>query len=318
MHGIFDIALDCEIPLPELALADKPRQTIVVKRASSPCFAGYPVEWFHDWPDVDGGIAISGGRVEDNYVLRFPGQVDFLISINERAITCFHAAGVPEETIRHLLLDQAVPRMLGQMGELIVHASAICLPEGAGIAFLGNSGWGKSTLTASYLDSEASFITDDCLLLNISDAGVYGIANYYGARLFEDSARALFSEPYFTSGVAHYTDKKRISLFHLPRAAKQKVPLAALFVLNDPTQADNETDVSITPLIGAAGLMSIIKQTFFIDVTDKKTYAGQFETLGKIVGLDTKMYNLSYPRRHESLPLVRQAIKQTLYPVISS
>ena len=313
MFGIFDIALDSDMPLPELVQAEKPGQIIFVKRGLAQAENDHTVQWFHDWPDDAGGIAISGGRVGDSYLLRFPGLVDFVISLSERSITYIPVAGVSEESIRHLLLDQAVPRMLGQMGNLILHASAICLPDGTGIAFLGNSGWGKSTLTASYLDTEASFVTDDCLKLNISEKCVFGIANYYGARLFEDSAQALFREPHFASGVAHYTNKKRVSLFHLAPASKQQVSLAALFLLNDPAQSDGNINVSITPVQGASGLMSIIKQTFFIDVGDKKTYAGQFAELGKMVNLGTKIYNLSYPRLHEYLPMVRRSIQETLY-----
>lgn len=318
MFGIFDIALDCDMPLPELAQVKVPGQIISVRRDFSPSGSHGSAEWFHDWPDEKGGVAISGFLVGKNYLLHFPGLVDFVISLNKHSITYIPEAGVPEESIRHLLLDQAVPRMLGQMGKQIVHASAICLPDSIGIAFLGNSGWGKSTLTASYPDTEASFVTDDCLMLTISESGVYGIANYYGARLFEDSARALFSAPQFMSGVAHYTDKKRVSLFHLANAAERKVPLKALFVLNDPAQDRAQAAVAIEPLTGATGLMSIIKQTFFIDVNDKKIYAGQFAELGKIIGLGTKIFSLSYPRRHEYLPRVRQAIKETLYPSTSA
>ena len=318
MYGIFDIALDCDMPLPELSQVAAPKLIIAVKRDSSQIDTDHAVTWFHDWPGDDGSIVISGGRIGNSYLLRFPYLVDFIISLNERSITYVPVDGVPEESVRHLLLDQVVPRVLGQMGNLILHASAICLPDGTGIAFLGDSGWGKSTLTASYLDSEIRFVTDDCLKLTISDTNVYGIANYYGARLYEDSARALFSEPHFTSGVAHYTDKKRISLFQLARAAQNKVSLAALFVLNDPAQSGSETKVTIKPFEGASSLMSIIKQTFFIDVADKKTVAAQFADLGKIADLGTKMYSLSYPRKHEYLPLVREAIKETLYPVISA
>jgi len=312
MFGIFDMALDCDMPLPELAQENAPRQTIDVKRGFSQFSTDGLVEWFHDWLDEVGGVAISGGRMGDSYLLRFPGLVDFVISLTRRSISYIPAAGVPEETVRHLLLDQVVPRMLGQMGHLTLHASAISLPNGAGIAFLGNSGWGKSTLAASYLGTGASLVTDDCLLLNISEAGVFGIANYSGVRLFDDSAVTLFGKPHLTSGVAHYTNKKRISLCHFGEAVKGKVPLAALFVLNDPAQASGENNVDITPLEDASGLMSIIKQTYFIDVYDKKTYTSQFADLGKIVGLGTKIFGLSYPRQHEWLPRVRQAVKETL------
>jgi hypothetical protein len=104
-----------------------------------------------------------------------------------------------------------------------------------------------------------------------------------------------------------------VSLFHLANAAERKVPMSALFVLNDPVKNPAKEGVLVEPLTGANGLMSIIKQTFFIDVKDKETYSGQFTELGKLVGLGTSIFSLSYPRQHEYLPEVRRAVKESLH-----
>jgi hypothetical protein len=54
---------------------------------------------------------------------------------------------------------------LSLQGKVAVHANAIALDDVA-IAFAGNSGMGKSTLSAYCASQKASFVTDDILIVN--------------------------------------------------------------------------------------------------------------------------------------------------------
>ena len=312
MFGIFDIALNCDIALPELPEVTTGRQLFTVRQGHRENLDESTVQWFHDWLESSGEISISGGRIDENYLLRFPALADFIISIGDSSIVYIPEKEVPEATIRHLLLDQVIPRILGQAGWLVLHASAIRLSDGTGIAFLGDSGWGKSTLAASYLGTDAQLITDDCLMLDITELGVTGVANYYGARLYPDSASALFEQPHSSSTVAHYSDKRRITLPPGDIPTEYALKLHALFVLNDPTEQRDISEVAIAQLTGTSALMSIIKQTFSLDVTDKGVYTNQFANAGKITSLGSEIFSLTYPRHHRSLPQVQKAVRETI------
>jgi hypothetical protein len=312
MFGIFNIALDSDITLPELPVIDEKMPVISVTRRAEKGLNDDQVTWFHHWPDKSGEISISGGHLEEKYLLRFPGLVDFVVYLENRSIVYIPEDGIPESTIRHLLLDQVIPRVLCQMGNLVLHASAIRLRDGTGIGFLGDSGWGKSTLAASFTGKGAKLITDDCLLLDFSKSGLTGIANYYGARLYDDSAVALFEQSHSSSGVAHYTDKKRINLPYSSGPTEQEVKLSALFVLNDPADDSGVSGVTVTPMEGTSGLMAIIRQSFSLDVTDKGVNATLFKLAGNITDLGIEIFSLSYPRQHDCLPQVQNAVVDVL------
>ena len=104
---------------------------------------------FH-WDEDETEIFMSVADEGSGYRVRFPGIGDYFVSPGQGQIQCQPFSAVPAETLRHLLLDQVVPRMLGQGGELVLHASAVELDDGTGLAFVGPSGAGKSTLASSF------------------------------------------------------------------------------------------------------------------------------------------------------------------------
>lgn len=203
MHQIFDIALDSDISLPELPEACKVDASIRVQLGTEELRLTLDPIWFHDWKDANDKICMSCGYLENGYLLKFPGFVEFVISGSGNTIYYLPETDIPEETIRHLILDQVVPRVLGQQGRLVLHASAVSLPGRKSVAFLGNSGWGKSTMASSYHENGAYLITDDCLLIDTRESVVQVIPNYYGLRLYADSARAIFGQQDKFSNVAH-------------------------------------------------------------------------------------------------------------------
>jgi serine kinase of HPr protein (carbohydrate metabolism regulator) len=71
---------------------------------------------------------------------------------------------VTSATVEHLYLNQVLPLALSRQGKLVLHGSAVDI-GGQGVAFLGESGRGKSTLAASFATEGTRFLTDDGLLL---------------------------------------------------------------------------------------------------------------------------------------------------------
>jgi len=313
VYNIFDIGLESDLRLPELPTISSAASVFRLLHGSEEDIARYPFTWVHDWTNDWGEITITASRFEDIYLLCFPGMIDFLIDIRRNLIVYHPESDLPETTIRHLFMDQVMPRVLGHQHKLVLHASAVCLENHSGIAFLGDSGCGKSTLAASFLSQNATLQADDCLLLEASGGEITGLTNYLGSRLFDDSANALFDHDYSESYVAHYTEKKRVSLPSTEAIKPERVPLRALFILNDPYDDDVAEDIVISPLTGSSGLMSVARQTFSLDVTDKQVIASHFATIGKLVTHDIDIYRLSYPREHDCLPLVQNAILNTVF-----
>ena len=313
MYAIFNIALDCDIPLPELPEVET--ADVIIKVKAGPNGAAIPEQpiWLHHWNEPNGRISISCAKQGASYLLRFPELVDFIISQSCELIKYFPRPSLATETIRHLLLDQVIPRALSQQGNIVLHASAVEIKKDVSIAFIGESGHGKSTIASSLHKNGAKLITDDCLLLAEQDGKIIGIPNYYGVRLYSDSATAIFGEQQPLLPVAHYSTKSR---FHLPHQTCQEQSiqpsLDALFLLADPTENIESDDIMITSIKGANELISVIEQTFTLDVTDKLSITRQFKNISKLLSSNIKIYRLQYPRKYEFLPTVQTQIKNII------
>jgi len=313
MYRIFNISLDSDIPLPELPEISQAEKVLYIRAGSQIIRDSLQPIWFHDWLDSNNEICISCARVNDDYLLRFPDVADFLISLSDKSIIYLSTPDIPEETIRHLLLDQVVPRILGQQGLLIAHASAVRLTNGQSVAFLGNSGWGKSTIASSYHEAGAELITDDCLMIDTMNGVNIGIPSYYGLRLFEDSVNAIFKERPEKSPVAHNSDKKRIML-HKNNSKIQSagVPLNAVFLLGDPEMKSQSSEIVIEAVKGTYELISLVEKMFVLNITDKQLIARQFKNICKIVSANLPIYKLQYPREHTQLPMIHKTISEIL------
>jgi hypothetical protein len=97
-----------------------------------------------------------------------------------RQVLIERAPDVSEQQMRVYLLGPALAVLLYQRGFLVLHSSAVALPDANGqlcaVAFLGNSGDGKSTLAATLHARGHAVIADDFIAVpplthNLSGAG---------------------------------------------------------------------------------------------------------------------------------------------------
>ncbi|MEO8161736.1 MAG: hypothetical protein ABI588_09980, partial [Arenimonas sp.] len=101
--------------------------------------------WDHRWKAEDGSTLIALATVAGRFLIRFPSLCDFLLDPFAREISIESARKLDPDELEHALLDQLLPRVLAEFGELSLHASAVRLDAGL-LLFVGESGRGKSTL----------------------------------------------------------------------------------------------------------------------------------------------------------------------------
>ena len=303
MYRIFDFSLASDIPLPELPETANSDTVINVQRGQKKF---EEPEWNHEWRDPGGEVCIRYGRPGREYLLRFPDTVDFLVSPAGDTIQYYPEANVPEVLVRHLLLDQVIPRLASHKGQLVVHASAI-IHDCKAIIFLGDTGSGKSTLAAGFCMQDYEILTDDCILLRPESNGTTCIPCYPGIRLWNDSYTAVVNDDRYLGNISYRADKQRLILQNT-----QSVPLAAVFILGDANQPGQGAEISVMPVSGAIAAMDIIKQSFVLDVHDKGNTGILFAVASGIANSGLPIYRLGYPRDFKMLNGVLETIKKAV------
>lgn len=250
----------------------------------------------------DGTVWSYSFRVVSGFLLRFPDLADFQVEDNGQAIRCFPVPGLSEGTLQHLYLNQVLPLALSQQGKLVFHAGAIETQSGA-LAFLGVSGRGKSTLTASFATHAFRFLTDDGLVLEEDDVGFQARPSHPSIRLWQDSQEALVGEDAETAPPVQYTSKARFLAGENIPFCDQPRPLRRLYFLGDGSAAS----VEFQPMAPSEALMELVKHSFLLDIEDQSTLSLHFDQLSRLVSRPI-CYRLDYPRRYDELDRVREAI----------
>ena len=202
-----------------------------------------------------------------SFRLRFPGQCDFLINAATGRIGIEAVEGISAETIEHLLLDQALPRVIAQQGNLVVHASCVAI-SGEAVLFVGRSGWGKSTLAALFHRMGHPSLCDDCTVLDVRSGSAWAIPAYPGLRLYDDSVEQAFEERPKVSAVSDYSCKRRIALTTSENSAGQALRLRRIFVLGDPAQ--HVGPPVILPMTAADACMALLEHSFRLDPSSRE------------------------------------------------
>lgn len=266
-----------------------------------------PAHWRHTWHDDGDDVSLQVALVpatadhpSARYFLRAPGQADFLLDPPAVRIAVDAEPGLADNTLEHLLLDQAIPRLLAGRGHLVVHASLVHAGQHT-VAFLGRSGWGKSTLAALLHNRGIPALCDDCALLELRDTRVFATPSYPGLRLYADS---IAQAPKIAPGVgpvSDYTDKQRIIGLALDPALLEPQPLAALYLLDDPQNAVKTAHIE--PISTAAACMALIEHGFRLDPTDPVRTMRQLGQAGAVAKA-VPAFLLRHPRdfaRQEAL-----------------
>lgn len=264
------------------------------------------MQWLHDWRTPDNQIFASCWKnSSEDFVLNFADLADFHISNRQRSIQCYAEPGSDVSTIRHLLIDQVIPRILGHRGALVLHASAT-LVNGAAVAFMGESGLGKSTL-AAYLDEQGyPLLTDDCFAIKLGTK-IYLTPNYSGVRLFDDSANQLTGASRLRP-VANYTTKQRIRLSSEDGILlADSWPLAAVFFLGPINQAASEP-VVVSPAPGVDKMMGLVKNSFDLHGWTKDQLRNQYLQQARLSSANLPFFRLDYLRQYCQLPAVMDAV----------
>ncbi len=305
--------LACDLLLPELPDAQLQAGAAVISIGIClDVVQREEVEWLHHWLDGEDATELSLARVADGYLLRFPDQADIIVS-DAGEIQVEALPGTSLRSVRHLLLDQVLPRLLAHRGNLVLHASAATTMEGHAILILGVSGQGKSTLaTALAAQSGGLVLADDCVVARCEANRLFAVPNYAGLRLWSDSVAELFPEHTQADLVNDYSEKLRIAVSPAATTDDAVWPVAAILVLDSSNGDPSDTEIRMTALDASRACMALVSNSFQLDVSDvHKAY--RLLGLAAAATAQLPVLLLRYPREYAALPRVAQTILDTLH-----
>ncbi|MCK9518165.1 MAG: hypothetical protein M0R74_03915 [Dehalococcoidia bacterium] len=168
-----------------------------------------------------------------------PGVGQFHADAAGQVVRYFLEPDALESDAENMLVGPVLS-VAGQLaGHVMLHASAIEF-EDAALAFSAPSGWGKSTLVASFRDDGLPLMSDDVLPLQFDGDTTFAVPYLPKLKLWAASLRGLGAREAAFTPVLSWRDKRRVKveagwgeLAHDPR------PLRILYLLAphpDPNQ----------------------------------------------------------------------------------
>ncbi|PKP94879.1 MAG: hypothetical protein CVT75_03650 [Alphaproteobacteria bacterium HGW-Alphaproteobacteria-14] len=237
--------------------------------------------------------------------IHFHDVARFRINFEDRSITGFDIS--PETAdcvITHILHDHIAPRLLAELGELVLHASAVRFGDRLAL-FLGQSGAGKSTLATSLHQAGYNLLGDDAAIVTHGVDGFLAQTVYPSLRLFPEAIANLLGDDAATSPMADYSDKQHVHLPTIPEVAGDPMPLAAIFFLSGECGA---TEAVAAPMDSTRACIALVEQSFSLDPKDPRCGARRLAGLSRLA-LEVPAYRLSYPHDFDRLGAVHQIIE---------
>jgi len=259
-----------------------------------------PIGAIYDrWVTPEGEVKAEFSRTPNGYLIRFPKEADFEISLDPRCVTGWPVPGMEERHFESLFHHAIVPLIGNHEGGLFLHGSAVTIGDRA-VAFLGLSRTGKTTMAGAMARAGHPFLTEDVIELTV-DGGDYLLQPKRSQlRLFGDSAAHLMGEDFRADDP---DEKYTVSGSDILPFRDRPCPLARVYLLgNDPS-----APLAITPLAPPLALTQLLQHSFVLDVEDKQRLRSHFGRLGEL-SEKIAVRGLDYPRQYSELPAVIEAI----------
>jgi hypothetical protein len=251
------------------------------------------------WITPQGEVKAEFHRAQGGYLLRFLDEADFLIDPACAVATGWPAPETAPDHFDSLFQHGVVPLVGNHGGGLFLHGSAVTV-GGRGVAFLGLSRGGKTTLAGAMAKAGHPLMTEDVIEL-VPAAGGYALQPRPSKlRLFVDSAAYLLGREFPD---AEEDDKHSLAGGEALPFADTACPLTRIYLLG----GNHSADLAITPLDGSAAMTGMLPHAFVLDVEDKPRLRAHFCRIAEL-SQKVSCRALDYPRQYGELPHVVSAI----------
>jgi len=302
-YGVYGVVLRSEISLPLPNRITGTLSQIELLTASASFFSDIT----RDVPlqQLDGSWYQFGRLQDRSSYVRWDGVGEFLVSGDGARIVCRQFDVATTESFQVYLLGQALSYALVMRGFEPLHATVVVI-DGEAVGFLGESGFGKSSLAACFLEAGYQLLTDDLLLLHEAAGRVVAYPGPSRIKLFPKHARRVFGNA--AKGIRMNTDTEKLILPLVEtQTCSDPVTIKALYALSGPREVFRRQTPRFTPLLPRDAFFELVKNTFNRRILDPSRLVCQLEATARLVNL-VPVRKISYARVLAQLPSVREAI----------
>lgn len=208
IYKAYNLCIASELQLPELIETESEPDVIV------------------RFGKVDNATAMQQDRGK-NVVGEIPEVAEFFIH-DGREIVMNPVPGVDEALLRTVLLGPALCVLLRQRRLLVLHASCIDI-NNKGVAFMGGSGWGKSTLATAFHTQGYAVLTDDVMPIQMTSRQPLVFPAYPQFKIWPEAAASLGQD---TNSLLPISQNASKLAYKISRGFQQTpLPLQRIYVL---------------------------------------------------------------------------------------
>ena len=294
---------DAFLELPEPPLGERSRFKLCAATGPWPSANGNPVVQ----EDVDDWISL---RVFGDGSLEIEWQewLAFWIDPQGSRVQYRHAGNRYPAAFEAYVANFAISACLLLQGEESLH-STVVFYRGTGLGFLGQSGAGKSTITAKLLGRGAELVTDDMLRVTEHGNKLYAHPGQPRLKLFKETA-LIHLPAAVTKGRWNPVSEKYQFDVTPPSERRPSRPLDALVLLTQPA-LDEKQVISINRVEGLELFQILTSSTMHSRMQTEDRLVRQFEFASRM-SEKLPVFKLCYPRRHDLLPDVIKVLEEAV------
>lgn len=245
LYTAFGLGISSSLPLPEL-LPGSGGADVEIRRARGGRSLGAASS-----TDDDAATMVS-----PNEWRLFFGDVGEVTVRDGREIVVTARPRVDARTLRLAVLGPAFGVLLQQRGFLVLHASVVEI-GGAAVAFLGDSGQGKSTLAAALHARGHPLVADDFAAVRLDGEGPAVHAGFPQFKLWPDAAKALGRDVRRLPRLDRGWTKRAARIAH-GFSSLERLPLAGVVLL------DVGDAVALAPVAPHDAFLALVRYTYGI------------------------------------------------------
>ena len=282
----YGLGIHCTLPLPELIPAEV-EQDVLVYVGGPECI-----------PERVRGQASYFSVSPDETIISGAGVGTFLIR-GGKEVCIIPAEGVKESRLRLNIVGVVLAFLLYQRGTLVLHASGTMIGERA-ITFLGESGWGKSSMIAALHKRGYGVFTDDLLPIRMEGETVKVLSGFPQIKLHPAAAASLG----YDAELLHEVDPSQVKrgLRLNGGFVSKTLPLSSIYVLAEGKEP------GIEPLAPQEAIVELIRHSY----PTRARVPGGTNHLAQCADLVRRMkfFKLSRPFSLSLLPEVARMVEE--------